>query len=329
MSELSAKIAEIKDKYALKHEIAEEAAERRQKKLEKTIPGLREVDVRLAATGPRLMAVAMKKNCESFDDVKSDVIALRAERERLLVQNGYPSDYIDPKYECPICNDSGYTDDRMCECLRNAIRRVSYEHAGIGGLIDRCSFENFDLSFYEGDSRTYESMKRNFEIMKSYAYDFNPPDSPNLILFGNTGLGKTHLSIAAAKVITDNGWDVIYTGATGMLSDFESVRFHSTDDGIANGNPTQIYFECDLLCIDDLGTEVINQFTTSCIYEVINRRINNGLPTLISCNLNQKELGSRYTDRITSRIFGEYFPLMFSGTDVRQQKISRMYNGNL
>lgn len=323
MSTLSAKIVEIKEKYAAKHEIAEEAAERRQKKLEKLIPGLKEIDVRLAATGPRLLAVAMKKSNESFEDVKNSVIALRSERDMLLQANGYPADYTDPKYECTLCNDSGYVDERMCECLKKEIRAASYAHAGISKLIDKCTFDNFDLSYYEGNTQSYESMKRNFALIRQYAEIFNPNDSPNLILFGNTGLGKTHLSIATAKVVIDSGWDVIYTGATGMISDFESVRFHNDDDAIASGNSTQRYFDCQLLIIDDLGTEVINQFTTSCIYEIINRRINNGLSTIISCNLNQKELGSRYTDRIASRIFGEYMPLIFTGIDVRQQKISR------
>ena len=147
-------------------------------------------------------------------------------------------------------------------------------------------------------------------------------ESESLLLVGPTGLGKTHLSTAVAKTVIDRGYDVVYTGAIGMLADFERARFGNAS-GAESGNGTERYFDCDLLIIDDLGSEVSNQFTVSCIYNVINNRISLGNPTIISTNLNQNEIGDRYWDRITSRLFGEYLPLVFSGTDVRKQKISR------
>lgn len=323
MSVLSEKIVEIKGKYAVKHLIAEDASDALEKQLERLIPELREIDQKLSGTGMRLLAVAMKKSVETFDEVQADVTALRARKEALLVANGYPADYLDPHYECEKCRDSGYVGDKMCSCLRRELIQASFECAGIGRLVEKCNFDTFDLSYYREGGADYESMCRNFEIMKDYARNFNPETSPNLILFGGTGLGKTHLSLSVAKEVIEAGWDTVYTGAIGMISDFEAVRFRNTDDATASGNQTSRYFECQLLIIDDLGTEVVNQFTNGCIYDVINRRINSGLPTVISCNLSQREIASRYTDRIASRIFGEYMPLLFTGTDVRQQKIRR------
>ena len=142
----------------------------------------------------------------------------------------------------------------------------------------------------------------------------------NLLLIGGTGLGKTHLSSALAKRVIERGFDVKYVSAMDLISDFELKRFgnsisaHESDD-------TATYYDCDLLIIDDLGTEMTNQFTVSCLYNVINVRINNAKCTVISTNLAQNDLRQRYWDRITSRLFGEYRPLLFVGTDIRAQKL--------
>jgi DNA replication protein DnaC len=141
------------------------------------------------------------------------------------------------------------------------------------------------------------------------------------LLLGGTGLGKTHLSTSLARALVDRGFDVVYTGAIGMLADFEKTRFGNSA-GNESGYDLDRYYICDLLIIDDLGAEVSNQFTVSTIYNVLNSRISSGLPTVISTNLNQNELNSRYWDRITSRILGEFRPLLFSGSDVRKLKLT-------
>lgn len=322
MSYNSENLAKVRESYNTKHLIAEGEADRKRAELQVLIPGLRRIDEELSRTGPRLMAVAMHKSGETVEKIRADVTALRARRDELLIANGYPADYTDPHYECSICRDSGYDGNKMCVCMKRDLVLAGYESAGISRLIRECTFESFDLSYYESDRKSYDNMSHIYAMMKSYALEFNPSSSPNIILFGGTGLGKTHLSVAVTKSVIDKGYDAVYTGAIGMISDFENIRFGNSD-ATASGNSTERYFNCDFLVIDDLGTEVVNQYTTGCVYEIINRRINTGRPTLISCNLNQRELGSRYTDRIASRIFGEYLPLVFSGTDVRRVKLSR------
>jgi DNA replication protein DnaC len=268
------------------------------------------------------MAISLRKSNETVAEIRADVEELSRRRAELLEANGYPADYTDPRYECEKCQDSGYVDGRMCECMRRELILAGYESSGIARLMGTQRFDNFNLEFYRDTPRTYQNMSYVFETMRSYAQGFDPAVSPNLILFGGTGLGKTHLSTAVAKTVIDRGYDVVYTGAIGMLADFERARFGNAS-GAESGNGTERYFDCDLLIIDDLGSEVSNQFTVSCIYNVINNRISLGRPTLISTNLNQNEIGDRYWDRITSRLFGEYLPLVFSGTDVRKQKISK------
>ena len=166
-------------------------------------------------------------------------------------------------------------------------------------------------------------MKGIFATVKRYAEEFTiengKPMPQSLFFYGGTGLGKTHLSTAVARKVIERGYDVFYNSAVGMISDFEFRRF---GNGLAqsDGDDTARYTECDLLIIDDLGTEVVNQFTLSCLYHVINTRLNLQKPTLINTNLSSAELRKVYTDRITSRLTGEFLLIPFFGIDVRKQK---------
>ena len=164
-------------------------------------------------------------------------------------------------------------------------------------------------------------MSRVYEVMKKYADDFKAGEGINLALFGGTGLGKTHLSSALACKVIERGFDVVYTSAIDMVTDFEHRRF-GNGQSQDNGN-VEKYLSCELLIIDDLGAEMVNQFTVSCIYNIINTRLNKRLATVISTNLSQSEFRQKYWDRITSRVFGEYQILLFSGVDIRAQKLMR------
>lgn len=320
MSYNAENLAKIREIYETKHLKAESEADEKRLELQMKIPGLRDIDRRLSKTGPRLMAVALRKSGETVESIQADVTALREKRDSLLAEYGYAADYTDPEYECPVCRDSGYNGLRMCTCMKRDLILAGYESAGVGKLVRSCTFENFSTDYYRDSPGIHDLMVHAYETIRNYAHGFTPENSPNLLLMGNTGLGKTHLSAAAAKVIIERGYDVVYTGAVGMIADFESEKFGRNDPG-SSGNSTSRYFDCELLIIDDLGTEAVNQYSSGWIYEIINRRINTGKPVIISCNLTLKEIGQRYTDRITSRLIGEYLPVLFEGTDVRQQKL--------
>jgi DNA replication protein DnaC len=202
--------------------------------------------------------------------------------------------------------------------MRRELILAGYESSGLGALMRTQSFDSFDLSYYDAQNGDREKMSRNLNILREYAEAFDLR-SDNLLLMGGTGLGKTHLSTALARRVIDRGYDVYYTGAVGMFADFEKVRFGQSTEEAAE-DPRR-YSSCDLLIIDDLGTEVTNQFTNSCLYTVLNNRINLGRPTVISTNLSGKDLQSRYAERITSRLSGEFTPLRFVGADIRRQKL--------
>lgn len=311
----------IREEYKEKYKIAEAEADARRRELWSKIGGLREIDRALSDTGPRLLNAVIGKSSETFESVRADAERLNEERNRLLEAYGYPADYSDPRYECAICRDSGYVDGQMCECMKVRLRMAGYESSGIARLMSTQTFESFKLDYYKTNPRAYDNMSYIVKTMKEYAASFDPEKSQNLLLLGGTGLGKTHLSTALAKALIDNGHDVVYTGAIGMIADFEHNRFGNSSGG-ESGNNLDRYYDCDLLIVDDLGSEVSNQFTVSTIYNVLNNRISLGLPTVISTNLNQNELNTRYWDRITSRILGEFRPLLFSGSDVRKLKLS-------
>lgn len=313
----------IRAEYAGKNLRAKEAAEQLRDRLHKELPDLAEIDEALARTGPRIMQAAARFK---GDRLENEIAAIRAEnkelqsaREDCLRYHGYPSDYTDVKYECKECMDTGFIGTRMCGCMKKKLILAGFESSGIGHLISKQSFETFNPEYQREDKNAYETCLANLEICKKYAADFDGKSCRNLVLMGNTGLGKTHLSTSIAKYVIEHGFDVVYDSVQNILSDFENERFNRS----YNGDPvsTKRYFDCDLLIIDDLGTEISNQFTVSVIYNIINTRFNNDKSTIINTNLSQQELRSRYTDRVASRIFGEYAPLIFLGGDVRAKKL--------
>lgn len=315
----------IRAEYETKPFAARAEADARRAELYSVIPELKELDARLSTFGLRIMEAALKGG-----DTSAEIAALREENERicavrgaLLRKNGYPTDYSEPKYECTKCEDSGFVGIRMCECMRRRLTEAGMEASGLSGLMRKQSFDNFSLNYYRQKPQEYEIMARNFQTVRRWAETFSMseehPAPQSLLFLGGTGLGKTHLSTAVARTVIARGYDVFYNSAVGMISDFECRRF---GNGLASdgGDDTARYTECDLLIIDDLGTEVVNQFTLSCLYHVLNTRLNLSKPTLISTNLTSVELRKIYSDRITSRLLGEYLLIPFYGTDVRKQK---------
>lgn len=328
------KYRRINEEYETKYQRARDDADRRRAEVEQAIPAVAVFHRQMAAVGPEIMRISLEattaeERTAAIEALKRRHDTLRAERNALLLANGYPVDYTDVRYECDKCSDSGYLDSgKMCTCKKNKLLLASSESSGLGALLFSQSFENFSLDYYKNDEHTYRTMQAILHIMKQYATAFvtdkvdELPANGNLLLVGGTGLGKTHLSTAVAKTLLESGcgYDVLYTGAIGLVAAFENARFGSSV-GLPDTEDLRRFYDCDLLIIDDLGTEVVNQFTVSSLYNVINTRLNLRRPTIISTNLMQDELRHRYWDRITSRLFGEFRILLFLGTDVRAQKV--------
>lgn len=311
--------ARIKQEYDGKYLRAQEAARLRRAEVHAKISEVAQIDAVMGSSGLRIFEATLKNDQAALEAIEAENCALNKKRAELLISAGYPADYTEVKYECDKCGDTGVVDYRMCSCMKEKLIIAGLESSGMYSLIKSQTFDNFELRYYSGEA--LQRMKTIVEIAKAYADKFEPEKSGSIIMMGNTGLGKTHLSSAIGGVIAKKGNDVYYTGAVDMLSDFESDRF-GYDRG-ESSTAVEKYFSCDLLIIDDLGTELINQFSTSSLYNLLNSRLVKNKATIINTNFTRDELRKKYQDRITSRIFGEYTVLPFLGTDIREKKIMK------
>ena len=313
----------VREIYQTKYLLAEEEAARRTEELHRKSPDLRAIDRALSGTGIKIAMAALgtgDEYKEKLAEVEKENKALQARRAAILLELGYPADYTKPPYECHKCNDTGFVGTKMCECMRRDLVLAAFESSGIGSLLRTQGFDTFKTDYYPvGEER--DLMERNLARLRKYAEEFSA-QSESLIFCGQTGLGKTHLSTAVARRVIERGFDVYYTTALQMFGDFEHARF-GTEIGMESVVSLDRYTNCELLILDDLGTEVSNQFTNSCLYMVLNERINKSLPTIISTNLSGKEIKARYTDRIASRILGDFQPILFVGTDIRRLKLNK------
>ena len=230
-------------------------------------------------------------------------------------------DYTDDIYTCPRCHDTGYVQGPPCECL---LRRYNAELTrDLSRLLQHGdeSFEHFDLTLYDENARP--KMERVFQVCRSFAQTFRP-GTMNLLLQGGTGLGKTYLSACIARVVAGAGYAVAYETAASAFDAFECAKFQrGSADGEAAAQRVEQYLGCDLMILDDLGTEMITAYSTSALYTLINTRLTRAKATIISTNCSNEELQKKYTPQILSRIAGEYQTLPFVGRDIRQIKKER------
>lgn len=289
------------------------------------IPQIAEINAQLATTSTRLFEVMQDgRDVEArLESLKNENLEAQRIISQLLVQNGYPADYMELHYQCGRCNDTGYCGGVYCECLKKEIASAAIRKMNENAQLKLATFEQFSLDYYKGltseqGEDCYAVMRRIFAACKRYAQNFTP-DAPSLLFYGRSGLGKTHLSLAVAHDVIAKGYDVIYDSIINLLERVEREHFGRTQDG-DSGNTLEVLLHVDLLILDDLGTEFTSPFYVSVIYNLINTRLNRGKPTIISTNLDHAELRRRYEERILSRLFAAYEPLHFIGTDIRLQK---------
>ena len=304
----------VKEKIEKRRSDARARADERSALLRSRSPEIAKIDEELSGTGLLLFKTA----CAG-----GDVLAIRmrnqelCKRRRLAIAAlGYPEDYTDVQYTCKECSDTGFIENgKMCSCFREELIRETIASSGIGKLIEKQSFDNFSLAQFEPGSENYEKMKHVLDTAKEYVENFAKCRG-NLLLIGKTGTGKTHISTAIARGVISQGFDVIYDSVQNIISDFEADKFRASYS--AEAEKGRKYLECDLLIIDDLGTEFSSQFSISCLYNLLNTRQNRGKATVISTNLGPKELLSFYDDRIYSRITGSQCEVLaFLGKDNR------------
>lgn len=292
-------------------------------------PRLRQIEAELSKTMSKLIADALSSGMDPLPAIKvlrDENMDLQRERAELLAANGYPMDYLEDKPLCAKCGDSGFWQGGICDCLgrycaEEQIRELSH-------MLDLGAqrFESFDFNWYSGaissdvGLSSREQMEENFDVCQDYAHQFGA-HSDNLVLSGDPGTGKTFLSACIARVVSQNGYSVVYDTAGHIFAQMEAVKFNRGEED--SDSDAARYEACDLLIIDDLGTEMYTAFVQSALYQLINGRLLRGKKTVISTNLNPHELGSRYGRALLSRLEGEFRILPFFGEDIRKLKRQR------
>jgi DNA replication protein DnaC len=314
----------IRREYEGKNHKAREEAFKMAQELHAKYPEIERIDETLNSVGFKLFDSALLGK-EGYEEraakIKGEYRELRVARDEYLRSVGLPPDYTDVKYKCAKCSDTGYVGIDMCDCMKLALVEAGYESAGIGQMIGTLTFENFKLHYY--DSADNDVMRKNFEHCVRFAEGFNSRDVSayeNLMMMGATGLGKTHLSAAIAKRVIERGFDIVFETAFNIFEDFAYERFRPFGD--TEEKRTDRYYNCDLLIMDDIGAESVTPYTVSGFYNIINTRLNNKKPMIINTNYTRDELRTKYTDRITSRLAGNFTFCEFKGKDIRLIKLT-------
>lgn len=282
-------------------------------------PRLGEIERELRRTAAHVLAATFRRQGDpvaAMQQLKKENLALQQERDWILQAEGLEPDDLTVQPICPTCGGTGYVGAAMCECLKELCRQEQKKE--LTNLFGAESFEKFRLDLYpeQYDNQLKRSprevMNRIYHDTLSYAQNFTCT-SPSLLFVGATGLGKTYLSACIARTVADRGFSVSYAPVGQLMAAFENEKFRPQPDTSC----TEEYFSCDLLIIDDLGTEMTTQFTISALYQILNTRLMGAKPTIVSTNLPLGDLSARYSEQIASRLLGAYRLYKFYGDDIR------------
>ena len=300
--------------------------EDRRERLFQRQPRLRVIENQLRSTTSRILAAALRKGTDprrAIEALRDDNLLLQQEKHALLRQMNLPEDCLDEKPLCPLCGDTGYQEGRVCQCLKKYYAKEQQKELSRMLDLGSQSFDSFDLDYYSDQrgpgqpkSARQHMEERVYETCVNYALTFGKRMS-NLLLFGAPGLGKTHLSAAIAREVSGKGFSVVYDTAVHVFERFETQKF-SREEGV--DTDVDRILTCDLLILDDLGTEMTTAFVQSALYTIVNTRLMERRSTIISTNLLPSQIGQRYSPQLSSRIEGEYQLLPFVGEDIRQKK---------
>lgn len=300
--------------------------EKRIEEIYQRIPAVKDIDQAVGTKAVERARQLLSGDREARERLKQEIAELGEQRTALLTAYGYPEDYMEMTYNCPDCQDTGYVNGKKCHCFRRAQMKLLYAQSNIDEIVSRENFHTFSCDCFDNTRiipqvgmTAARYMKQVKEQCEEFARRFGT-DGGNILFTGNTGVGKTFLSNCIAKEVMDAYYSVLYLSANDLFEVFSKNRFEARSEEEIR-DTYQSILECDLLIIDDLGTEVNNSFTSSQLFYCINDRLSNGRSTIISTNLSLNMLRDNYTDRVTSRIISGYRIIPLYGEDLRRRKL--------
>jgi len=309
-------------------------SEIRKERFFRKYPQAKELEKQLSYTMTKLIRIMLTNKSDlqtSMQNLKRENLAIQRQQSQLYERAGISEKDLEPHFVCEKCKDKGSIDGKVCECYKQLVKEIAYNQLNQLSPLKLSTFETFSLQYYRDDVEAedglteYGQMKLYFDKCKAYAKDFQPTNARSIIMRGSTGLGKTHLSLAIASEVIKKGFGVIYCSAPDILSKLEREQFgrnyQQSEETIED-----TLKECDLLILDDIGSEFSTTFTKNKIYNLINFRLSCNRPTIISTNLTFQELEQTYSQRLISRVIGEYMAFNFVGRDVREMKRAKKLN---
>lgn len=290
--------------------------EERIKEIYLECPQYKELDERVATLGAAYARRLLDGDNMATTRLREELHAITSQKELLLESHGFPADYLITTYECPDCKDTGYQNSRKCHCFRQKMISLLYEQSNIQELLKTENFANLSTEYYTGaDLQRFEAaLQASREFINNFKSDYQ-----NLLFCGTVGTGKSFLSSCIAKELIESGFCVIYFSSAALFEKLSQITFDRR-----NKEELAVFYDdihsCDLVIIDDLGTELTNAFVASQLFSFLNERHMRKKSTLISTNLSLEELRDRYSDRIFSRITSNYRIYKLTGPDIRMHK---------
>ena len=280
------------------------------------VPGYENLSDQISSLAIKQAFLLLEEDTEDNTAFKNTMANLRNEKRKLLTDAGFAADYLEPHYDCPDCKDTGYIGLEKCHCFKQQIINLLYRQSNIHEMLKETNFSNLSYEYYEGEDLI--RFENAVNTCKDFIDCFNS-DYHNLFFYGTVGTGKSFLSGCVAKELIDQGKSVIYFSSTGLFEKLSALSF----DYNAKEDKAELYedlYSCDLLIIDDLGTELTNNFSSSQFFSCLNERILRKKSFIISTNLSLQELRDRYSDRIFSRITSNFKLCKITGPDIRMYK---------
>ena len=296
---------------------------RRYNEIYEQIPRIHEIDNEISHLGVANARALIDGNTDAPAQFRRQLHALTVEKEALLLASGYPADYLEPDYECPDCQDTGYVDGRKCRCFQKAEIDLLYTQSNLTDILKSENFSTFRMDYYSSDyidavshKSSLDMAKEAFTVCRSFSDHFGS-EFQNLLIYGSTGVGKTFLTHCIARELMDRIHSVIYVTSSQLFDLLGNREFGTNQQDRQAG---ALLDDCELLIIDDLGTELTNSFTVSQLFICLNDRILQKKSTIISTNLSLNEIKSTYSERTFSRISSNYRLLRLVGDDIRIKK---------
>ncbi|MDD4494348.1 MAG: ATP-binding protein [Eubacteriales bacterium] len=326
----------VKSKYDTKRMQAEIEAQRRELALYQNIPELHDVDEKIKRCGLSFSRKVLNGESSperAAKEIKAEVQNLAAIKQQILIDNGYEQGYLDPLYSCKLCEDTGFVNGKRCSCYSGMLISVLREQSNLGKYIDEC-WEKFDESLYSDaanakeygiDSSPRSNIQKVRKRCEQFIDNFDDPNERNLLMHGRTGTGKTFIAKSIAGALLKKGKSVLYKSAPELFEDVQQHRLKAFQESDFEDLVFDMIYNCDLLIIDDLGTESATPARSTELLNLLNTRENNSkagiCKTIISTNISPARLFDYYNERIASRIIGNFDTMTIAGADIRIIKV--------